>query len=203
MLVIDCGRTSQLQAGALTRLHHYVNVASRLAQKAIQQGDHVGLVTFADGPLHWLAPQRGQQGLRRVRHMLEHTRSLPRESNPLAASMKMRQLVRHRCLAVVFTDIDGSGANEQLLKAMRLLHPKHLPLLAGLVDEEIEALHKQPAKDWLDPYNAIAARETRHATELTLLQLRRMGCQIIEAKPRNLDQQVLTCYDVLRERRKV
>lgn len=203
MLVIDCGRTSQLQAGALTRLHHYVNVAARLAQKAILQGDHVGLVTFADGPLHWLAPQRGQQGLRAVRDMLERTRSLPRESNPLAAALKMRKLVRHRCLAVVFTDIDGSGANEQLLKAMRLLHPKHLPLLAGLIDEEIEALHRQPAEDWLDPYNALAARETRHATDLTLLQLRRMGCQVIEAKPRNLDQQVLTCYDVLRERRKV
>ncbi len=203
MLVIDCGRTSQLQAGKLTRLHHYVNVAARLAQKAVQQGDHVGLVTFADGPIQWLAPGRGQQALRNVRTMLEKTHSLPRESNPLAAAFKVRQLVRQRCLAVVFTDIDGSGASEQLLKAMRLLHPKHLPLLAGLIDEEIEALQNKPADDWLDPYNAIAARETRHATELTLLQLRRMGCQIIEAKPRNLDQQVLTCYDMLRDRHKV
>jgi uncharacterized protein (DUF58 family) len=203
MLVIDCGRTSQLQAGKLSRLHHYVNVAARLAQKAVQQGDHVGLVTFADSPVQWLAPGRGQQALRNVRNMLEQTRSLPRESNPLAASFKVRQLVRQRCLAVVFTDIDGSGASEQLLKAMRLLYPKHLPLLAGLIDEEIEALQNKPAQDWLDPYNAIAARETRHATELTLLQLHRMGCQIIEAKPRNLDQQVLTCYDMLRDRHKI
>lgn len=203
MLIIDCGRTSQLQAGALTRLHHYVNVAARLAQKAVQHGDHVGLVTFADGPLHWVAPQRGQQALRDVRNMLEQTRSLPRESNPLAATLKMHQLVRQRCLAVVFTDIDGSGASEQLLKAMRLLHPKHLPLLAGLVDEEVDALQNKPASDWLDPYHALAARETRHATQLTLLQLHRMGCQIIEARPRSLDKQVLTCYDRLRERHKV
>ncbi|MGD8999694.1 MAG: DUF58 domain-containing protein [Granulosicoccaceae bacterium] len=203
MLLIDCGRTSQLQAGQLSRLHHYVNVAARLAQKAVQQGDHVGLVTFADAPLHWFAPQRGQQALHGVRKLLEQVRTLPRESNPLAAVLKMRQLVRQRALVVVFTDIDGTGSSEQLLKAVQLMQPKHLPLFAGIVDEEIAALNNSLASEWLDPYHALAARETRHAAAHTVLQLQQLGCQVIEAKARQLDEQVLTCYDRLRERRRV
>lgn len=203
MLLIDCGRTSQLQAGSLTRLHHAVNVAARLAQKAVQQGDHVGIVTFADTPLQWLASQRGQPALRGVRSLLEQVRSLPRESNPLSAVLKTRQLVRQRALVVMFTDIDGTGSSEQLLKAVQLLKPKHLPLFAGVIDEEIAALCSNPAQDWLDPFNALAARETRHAAAHTVLQLQRLGCQVIEAKPQLLDEQVLTCYDRLRERRKV
>jgi uncharacterized protein (DUF58 family) len=203
MLLIDCGRTSQLQAGQLNRLHHYVNVAARLAQKAIQQGDHVGLVTFADAPLHWLAPQRGQPALHSVRKALERVRSLPRESNPLAAVLKMRQLVRQRALVVVLTDIDGAGSSEQLIKAVQLMKPKHLPMFAGIIDEEIAALTSNMAKDWLDPYHALAARETRHAATHTVLQLQQLGCQVVEAKARQLDEQVLTRYDRLRERRKV
>lgn len=203
MLLIDCGRTSQLQAGQLSRLHHYVNVAARLAQKAVQQGDHVGLVTFADAPLHWLAPQRGQQALHGVRNLLEQARSLPRESNPLAAVLKMRQLVRQRALVVMFTDIDGTGSSEQLLKSVQLMKPKHLPLFASVLDEEIAALSNKVASDWLDPYHALAARETRHAAAHTVLQLQQLGCQVIETKARLLDEQVLTCYDRLRERRKI
>ncbi len=38
MLVIDAGRSSRLQAGKLTRLNHYINIAARLAQLASSQG---------------------------------------------------------------------------------------------------------------------------------------------------------------------
>ena len=52
VLAVDCGRTSGIQSGALTRLGHYANVAARLAEKSLANGDHVGLVVFAEAPIY-------------------------------------------------------------------------------------------------------------------------------------------------------
>ena len=40
-VLLDCGRTSQLQVGNLNQLHHYVNVVARLSELAVSHGDHI------------------------------------------------------------------------------------------------------------------------------------------------------------------
>jgi len=203
MLCIDVGRTSGMQAGNLTRLNHYANIAARLAEKAILNGDHIGIVVFADKVLADVAPGRGVAALHQVRKVLERLQTVPRESNPLNAALRVRQLVRQRSLVVMFGEIDETTAARQLLRATQLLTPKHLPLLASTHDREIEKLYTETANDWLDPYHAFAARESRHARQKTNLQLQRLGAHIVETYPEHLDQRLLHYYDELRERHSV
>ena len=70
LIVIDAGRSSALRAGTLDRFGHYVNVAARLAQFAVEGEDLVGLVIYADRPLAALAPARGASALVRLRALL-------------------------------------------------------------------------------------------------------------------------------------
>jgi len=130
-------------------------------------------------------------------------RSQPRESNPLAAVLEVRRLRKRRGLVVLFTDIEESEAAQQLVQATRLLVPKHVPLIASLLDEEIEALRHCPAQDWLDPYRNYAAQEASHAVQRTARQLQRLGGYIVLAKPAQLDTAVLAYYRKLRQRRRV
>lgn len=198
ILIIDAGRSSAIQAGKLSRLGHYTNIAARLAEKSLNNGDQLGVIVFADKVLTSLKGVKGNNGLRRVRALLEELNTIPKESNPLAPIMHVRSLVQHRSLIVMLTDVDDGDAATQLVKAMGIMRPKHLPLLAGIMDSEVLRLQKRPDRNWLAPYHALAAGEMIRSWQRTRLRLERMGVPVALATADQLDHKVLNSYDTLR-----
>lgn len=203
MLIIDAGRTSNMQAGHLNRLGHYINVASRLAQKAMLNGDQVGIVVFADTVLASLHRLKGHQGLQRLRSILAQIKPVSRESNPLPAIMRVRQLAAMRSLVVMLTDLDDGDAAAQLVKAMGILQPKHQPMLVAIRDHDVRALSHHDAHNWLDPYHSLAASEMLQNWRHTRIRLERMGIPVVFSDVHHLDQQVLANYDYLKQRNRV
>jgi uncharacterized protein (DUF58 family) len=202
VIVVDAGRASALRAGELDRFGHYVNVAARLAQHAALQDDLVGLVVYADRPLAALAPARGTEAVTRLRAVLAAARVEPTESNPLFAAIRVRSLVRHRSLIVMLTDVDDATAASQLVRAVRLLLPKHLPFIAGLSSAAVEAMSLAPARHWLDPYRALAAQEYRIGLERKVRALNALGAPALVARPEQLEHAVFSAYGNFRRRRR-
>jgi uncharacterized protein (DUF58 family) len=203
VLLIDAGRSSGLRAGELDRFGHYANVAARLAQYAVSLDDQVGLVIFADRPLLELAPARGAAAVMRIRQALTAARVEGAESNPLHAAVRVRSLVRHRCLVVMLTDMDDTTVAGQLAGAIRLLRPKHLPFVAGLSSAAAETLARAPAHGWLDPYKALAAQEYCVGLERKVRALRALGAPALVAKPDQLERAVFDAYATFRRLRRV
>ncbi len=203
MLLLDAGKTSGLYVGPLTRLNQCANVAAKLAEQALANGDQVGLIVFAEKPLHVIQPVKGPGGLVQIRRVLETLRPAPREANPLPATLLARTLLRRRSLVVIFTETDDTDAAGQLIQAVRLLSSKHLPLIASITNPDIVALQHQKAKDWLDPYQAFAASETLQASRLNVLRLQRMGAYVAMADPSHLDGSVLQHYHMLRTQKRI
>lgn len=203
VLAVDAGRTSGIQSGTLSRLGHYANVAARLAEKSLANGDHVGLVVFAESPLYVAAGLRGVSGLERLRAALAGMRTQARESNPLSAALHIRRLVSQRSLVVMFTDMDEGEIAGQLRRATSFLAPKHMPVVASLLDEDVLAMRWKPAERWIDPYAMLAALEITKGARRTALHLERSGAHVVLARPAELDRRVLTAYETLRARRRV
>lgn len=203
VFVVDAGRTSTIQAGALDRYHHYVNICARLAEQAITHNDLIGLVVFADQPLISLPPARGNPALVKLRHALAQTQPMLRESNPLAAASEIQRWLRHRSLVVLLTDLDTSDVSSQIVNTVKLLSPKHLPLIATLEEPQLGALAEKPAKHIMDPYNSLAAMEMTHLIRSTVLRLQRLGACVVRDKAEQLDDSVLRFYEQLRRRRRV
>ena len=203
MLVIDAGRTSGIQAGKLTRLGHYTNVAARLAEKAIHNGDQVGIVVFSDNVMTSMKGLKGHNGLQRLRSILEQLETVPRESNPLPAIMQVRSLVQHRSLVVMLTDLDDGEAASQLVKSMSLLRPKHQPLLAAIMDHDVLTLQHKLARDRLDPYYSLAANEMIHNWQHTRVRLEGMGVPVVLSALEQLDSRVLGSYEQLKQQKRV
>jgi uncharacterized protein (DUF58 family) len=203
ILAVDAGRTSGIQSGRLSRLGHYANVAARLAEKSLANGDHVGLVVFAESPLYVASGLRGASGLQRIRQALGGMRTQPRESNPLAAALRIRRLVSQRSLVVIFTDLDEGEIAGQLRRATSFLTPKHLPLVASLMDEDVLDMRWQRAEKWIDPYAMLAAHELTKGARRTALHLERSGAHVLLARPAELDKKVLSAYEHLRRRRRI
>jgi len=194
VILIDAGRSSALRAGNLDRFGHYVNVAARLAQFAVEREDQVGLILYADRPLATLVPARGAGAVVRLRALLASARVERTESNPLYAAIRVRSLVRHRSLIVMLTDIDDASAKSQLTQAVRFLLPKHLPFVAGLSSAAVESLARAPAGQWLDPYRSLAAQEYCIGLERKVRALNGLGAPALFARPEQLEHAVFAAY---------
>jgi uncharacterized protein (DUF58 family) len=203
LVAIDAGRFSRVRAGRLDRLGLYANVAARLAEIVTHYDDRIGLVVYADRPLASCAPARGLPAVTRLRRTLEELSVQPAESDPTAAAVAIRALLAHRGLIVLLTDLDDSNVASQLARAVRLLAPPHLVVVAGAQSGEIRALTAREARAWQDPWIALAAAEhqARVAAQQRLLQ--RLGAPVVAAAPEHLEDAVFACYEALRRSRRV
>ena len=203
IVAIDAGRASGLAAGEIERLSLYINVAARLAQRAVELGDAVGVLVFAAQPLAALAPARGDAGVARIRKVLAACRVHPGESNPVLAAARIATLTRRRSLVVLLTDLEDAAASEQLAQAVRLLNPKHFALVAGLESARIAALAEANVREPLGAYRALAAVEYCNTLAGNVRALRALGAAAITARPQHLDRAVVDAYREHRRRRHI
>src|SRR5689334_4550099 len=159
LVAIDAGRLSRVRAGKLDRLGLYSNIAARLAEIVTPNDDRVGLVVFSDRTLAVCAPERGSAAITRIRYALEKLDVEAAESDPVAAAVRIRSMLKHRTLVIVLTDLDDAAVAEQLARSVRLLSPPHLVVVAGVHSVEIAALAHREAVGWRDPWIALAAQE--------------------------------------------
>ena len=115
----------------------------------------------------------------------------------------MRALLKHRSLIVWLTDLDAAAAVGPLARALRLLAPPHLVVVAGVRSQEVEALAQREARSWRDPWLALAAREEERRGVAQRLQLQRLGMPVIAAAEQRLQEAIFAEYERLRRRRRV
>ena len=102
--------------------------------------------------------------------------------------------------AVALHDADVAA---ELARAIRILAPPHLVLVAGVQSGEIGALARREASDWPDPWIALAASEHEAQATAQRLLLKRLGAPVVAATPERLEQAVFTEYEALRRARRV
>lgn len=203
LVVIDAGRLSRVRCGALDRLGLYSNLATRFAVLATAHDDRLGLLIYAERVLSVVPPTRGLAAVTRVRATLEQLDVRLAESDPTAAAVSIRGLLKHRALIVVLTDLDDPGSTGQLRRALSLLTPPHLVMVAGVLSGEIAALAAAPAQRWEDPWVALAAYEHESRAALQRRLLRYAGVPVVAAPAERLEQAVFDRYEALRRRRRV
>jgi uncharacterized protein (DUF58 family) len=203
LVAIDAGRLSRVRCGELDRFALYSGAAARLAEVVTHHDDRIGLVVYADRILATRAPARGLPAVAAVRHALERLSVQPSESDPTAAAVGIRTLLKHRALIVLLSDLDDASGAHQLVRAVRLLAPPHLVLVAAIKSGEIAALAHGEAREWQDPYIALAAAEyeARAAGQRALLQ--RLGAPLVVSPAEHLERDLFERYERLRRARRI
>src|SRR6185503_12992392 len=179
LVMLDAGRFSRVRAGRLDRFGLYANVAARFAEVVTPNDDRIGLVVFSDRMLAQCPPDRGMAAIMRIRRTLEHLSVQAAESDPVAAAARIRSMLKHRTLIVLLTDLDDAAVAEQLARAVRLLSPPHLVVIAGVQSVEINELARRDARSWRDPWIALAAQEHESRASAQRALLRRLGAPVI------------------------
>lgn len=202
-ILVDCGRASHIQCGAMDRLHHYVNIASRLADFAVRHEDQVACIAYADTIISSVPMTGGTAAVKKTRQLLGSLGAISEESNPLTVALELKRYLKHRSLVIFLSEIEQAEAATQLLQTVRLLSKKHHILVASIDNPAIADLSRQQAPHWLAPYQNFAALEYIRGRELTRNKLRQSGIAVISAAAEKLDGEVLSYYQHLRERREV
>ncbi len=203
LLLVDAGRLSRIRAGNIDRLGVYTNLAARFAQSAVQREDRVGVIVYSDRIHAERAPQRGMQAVLGIRAAFADPPVEASESDPIVAALQARRLLRRRALVVLLTDLEDATSSEQLLRAVRLMSPPHLVLVAGVRGEHIEAVAHQPATHWRDPWYALAAEEQLARIAAQQQALRLAGVPLVVARQALLEEAVLREYQALRQRHRI
>jgi len=203
LVAIDAGRLSKVRAGRLDRFGVYANVVARFAEIVVPNDDRIGMVVFADRPLAVCPPDRGLPAVTRIRTTLAQWSVQSAESDPLAAAVRIRSMLQHRGLVVLLTDLDDASVADQLARAVKLLSPPHLVVVAGIRSPEISALAQREARDWLDPWVSLAAEEHEVRAESQRTLLRKLGAPVIAATEGLLEPKVLAEYESLRRSRRI
>jgi uncharacterized protein (DUF58 family) len=203
LVAIDAGRLSRVRAGRLDRLGLYCNIAARFAERVTANDDRIGLAVYAERVLASCAPARGLAAVASVRRTLEGLDIQPAESAAMAAAVAIRNLLRQRALVVVLTDLDDANNADALARAVRLLAPPHIVLLAGVQSGEINALAASEATQWQEPWIALAAREHLSRAQRQRALLERLGAPVVAAAAQRLEQALAQRYEALRRSRRI
>ena len=201
LLVLDAGRlmTAEVTAGA-ARIDFAVQAALELAYAAAQYDDNVGIMTFADGVQHFVAPERGRTGVRRILDVLAVVQPKLVEPDYPGAFRYLAARNRKRALTVLFTDVIDRFASDALVANVATLRPRHLPLAVTLRNPEIDAAATLRPATSRDAFRKAAAEELLHAREEALGHMRRAGVIVIDVTPQRAAQAVVAKYLELKRR---
>jgi len=207
LLVLDAGRlmTAEVAGGGpggsgVSRLDYAVQAALELAYAAAQHDDNVGIMTFADGVQHFVAPERGRAGVRGVMDVLAEVQPKLVEPDYPGAFRYLAARNRKRALTVLFTDVIDRFASDALVANVATLRPRHLPLAVTLRNSELDAAAMQRPATPRDAYRKAAAEELLHAREEALGHMRRAGVLVIDVTPERAAQAVVAKYLDLKRR---
>ncbi|MEX2155359.1 MAG: DUF58 domain-containing protein [Gemmatimonadales bacterium] len=206
LLVLDTGRLMTAEVGGrpgaagVARLDFAVQAALELAYAAAQHDDNVGIMTFADGVQHFVAPERGRSGVRRVLDVLAVVEPKLVEPDYPGAFRYLAARNRKRALTVLFTDVIDRFASDALVANVASLRPRHLPLAVTLRNPELDAVAALRPQTSRDAFRKAAAEELLHAREEALGHMRRAGVLVIDVTPERAAQAVVRKYLDLKRR---
>lgn len=200
LIVIDAGRMLTAESQGRARLEFVVEAALQLAHAAADHDDNVGLMVFADGVQHYLAPARGRRALRGILDALATVRGTLVEPDYPGAFAYLAQRNRRRALTVVFTDVIDRTASEALVAQVGALRPRHLPLAVALRDPALDALATARPSNVQGAFERAAAEELLLSREAALAEMRSQGVLVLDVPPAGAAEAVVEQYNRLKRR---
>lgn len=194
LLLLDCGRHMAGRIQERRKLDHAVDAALRLARVGLEAGDVVGVLAFASGVRAYLPPRKGREHLRLITESLYRTEAALEESDYGRAFDFAFARQTRRALVVLFTDLVDPDASASLLTRTLALRPRHLPVVASLLDEDVQAAAHGVPEQTQDAYARQAAARLETEYRRTATTLRDAGALVLRAPARGFGAATLNAY---------
>ena len=200
MIAVDAGRLMGAVSEGKKKLDHALEATAHLAHAALAAGDQVGFLAFADQILLFIPPKKTHGQLQIILEGTVSLRTALVESRYEEAFLWFRSQVRRRSLVVIFTDLMDELASDNLLEAVALLRPRHLPLCMAIRDSEWDDLMSLSPTNAMDVYERSVLQETIRQRRKAIGKLQQKGAIAVDLPPRLLSSNAMEHYLGVKQR---
>ena len=200
LIAIDGGRLMTARIDQETKLDSAVHAALALMSAAARAGDNAGLLVFGRKIKSYLPPGRGHDHMDAALEALYAVEpemiepSYSRAFEYIAANSKRRSLV------VLITDLVDEEGSKELLTSLRLLRPRHLPLVVTIADRDLRAVVSTAPDNARDLFTQSVAEEIMYLRETALRLVESQGGLALDVTAAALAPAILEKYIQVKER---
>jgi uncharacterized protein (DUF58 family) len=200
MVLVDASRALSTYCGARTKFDAMLEAAILVSRAALDQGDGLGLLVFADQVDAYVHPRREQTQLKSViEHLFAKQPRLVEPNYELALTLAAKRNSR-RTLFILLTDVTVIEAARRMLLYLRILTPRHLALVVTIADETLEQNELLEPRTTEEFYRAGVATELMHERTLLLEELRRAGVEVLDSRADQVAARAIEHYLELKRR---
>jgi uncharacterized protein (DUF58 family) len=200
LIAIDGGRLMTARIEQETKLDSAVHAALALMSAAARAGDNAGLLVFGRKIKSFLPPGRGHDHMDAA---LEALYSVEPEMIEPSYSRAFEFIASHskkRALVILLTDLVDEEGSKELLTSLRLLRPRHLPLVVTIADRDLRAVVSNPPENVRDLFTQSVAEEIMYLREAALRLVESQGGLALDVTAAALAPAILEKYLQVKER---
>ena len=195
VVLLDVGRRMGIPVGEgdtrRLRLDLALDATLLVGRAALQQGDRVGLWTFAEDVRTFLKPARGHKQWIQIGQTLQ--RIIPNEapSDYVSAATHMLSTVKRRSLVILLTEPPLGGELEGMRQSIGLMGSKHRLVVMSMQDPVLLA-GAEPTGDRRETaVRRSAAADILAQRRAAVTELSRTGVTVLDVPPAELTLQYL------------
>ena len=200
LIALDAGRLMTARIESETKLDSAVHAALALMSAAARAGDNAGLLVFGRRIQAYLPPKRGAEHLDAALEALYAVEPEMIEPSYSRAFEFVAANSRRRSLVVVLTDLVDEEGSRELLTSLKLLRPRHLPLVVTIADRDLKAVVRESPENEREMFTQSVAEEIMHLREAALRLVESQGGLALDVTAAVLAPRLLETYLRVKER---
>jgi uncharacterized protein (DUF58 family) len=200
LVALDAGRLMTARIEDETKFDTAVHAALALMSAAQRGGDNAGLVVFGRRVRAYVPPARGRDQTDAVLEALHAVEPELIEPSYTRAFEYIAANCKRRALVVILTDLVDEEGSRELLASLKLLRPRHLPLVATIGDRDLRAAVVGAPPDLRGLFTQSVAEEIMLQREAALRLVERQGGLALDVTAATLAPALLETYIRVKER---
>ena len=200
LIMLDAGRLMTARIESETKLDSAVHAALALMSAAARAGDNAGLLVFGRRVKAFLPPKRGAEHLDAALEALYAIEPEMIEPSYSRAFEFAAANSRRRSLVVVLTDLVDEEGSRELLTSLKLLRPRHLPLVVTIADRDLKAVVREMPENERELFTQSVAEEIMYQREAALRLVESQGGLALDVTAAALAPKLLETYLRVKER---
>lgn len=200
VIALDAGRLMTGRIDGETKFDTAIHSSLALMSACAKAGDNCGLVVFGRRIKKYLPPKRGIEHIDAVLETLHDMEPEMIEPSYARAFQFISSNLKKRAFIVILTDLVDKDSSKELINSLKLLRPRHLPLVVTIGDRDLNAMVTSKPTDKKEMFRQSAAEEIIYQRESALRLVESLGGLALDVTAQTLGPRLLETYMRVKER---
>jgi uncharacterized protein (DUF58 family) len=200
LIALDAGRLMTGRIGDETKFDTAIHASLALMSAAARAADNCGLMVFGRRVKKFLPPKKGIEHVDAVLEALHDLEPELIEPSYSRAFQFIASNLKKRTFVVILTDLVDKESSKELLNSLKLLRPRHLPLVVTIGDRDLNATVSSVPQELKEVFVQSAAEEIIHQRDAALRLVESQGGLALDVTTNSLAPRLLETYLRVKER---